>query len=165
MLVACGGGDKPPVEPPQNGYDATGLYYVKISGEGEPIAYSVAKGTSTAAVLTIPALFQGYPVKVIAAEGFMDYAELTQITIPTSIETIGLRAFLNCVSLEIVYVNRSATNGITKLETDTNDIAMGISVFTGCVWLDDIFVPENSVNAYRADEDWSVYYGRIKARP
>ena len=52
--------------------------------------------------ITIPAMWEGYPVVAIDHEAFAYCESLTRIVIPKSIVSIGANAFKNCVNLEDV---------------------------------------------------------------
>lgn len=80
------------------------LHFTSINGDTE---YSVSASniSGISGSLTIPATYNGKPVTEIANYGFGSYSYavgLTSVTIPSSIETIGEYAFLNCRSLRTV---------------------------------------------------------------
>ena len=82
-------------------------------------AYSVSKGTFTAAYVVIPATHKNLPVIEIADSGFSSYKNLKTITIPDGVTRIGDHAFLN----------NSALMGIGLPAGVTN---IGDNAFTGC---------------------------------
>ena len=75
----------------------TGLTYTLVSG-----TYTVSRGTATAANIVIPSTYNGLPVAAIAALGFFQYTNMTSITIPDNVKTIGSHAFRECTSLQSV---------------------------------------------------------------
>jgi len=67
-------------------------------------AYSVTKGTSTAQNVVIPAVYNGLPVTTIPEDGFSDYTNMTSITIPNSVTSIGYAAFYGCERLTSITI-------------------------------------------------------------
>lgn len=78
--------------------------------------------------VVIPSKINSFPVVVIGSNAFMENTSLKSVTIPESITTIGVQAFINCSSLEEV----TFSNGIGK-----NSIVFGDDVFKGCTSLSD----------------------------
>jgi hypothetical protein len=76
----------------------------------------------------IPSTYNDLPVTEIGAEAFMNFVNLTYITLPTSIETIGESAFSGCSSL-------------TNIEIPENVTMIGISSFADCVSLASLSLP------------------------
>jgi len=97
-----------------------GLAFILIN---DGTAYSVSKGTSTAAVITIPAIYEGLPVTTIADNGFLGYTNLTSIILPNGITKIGTYAFYQCTNLEsvviptVVIIGNFAFDGCSSLVT------------------------------------------------
>lgn len=92
---------------------------------------------------------QEYDVTGIASEAFKDNKNLTSVTIPSSINSIGDGAFSGCENLKdiTVYANEPIALG-----------SNGTSVFEGvnletCV----LYVPEASIDKYKADEIWGQF--------
>ena len=83
---------------------------------------------------------------------------IASITIPSSVNEIGIRAFTDCEALTTMYFKStlppsiSAERGFFK---DYNKIADGIP--NGLT----IYVPTNSVNAYKQTGGWSLYSSYI----
>jgi hypothetical protein len=94
-------------------------YGVTVSGEFEPIlpgtpgltftlinggaAYEVSRGTATAAIIIIPAVYNNLPVTKIADSGFFNYQAMTGITVPAYITSIGNYSFSGCSGLTAVF--------------------------------------------------------------
>jgi len=97
-----------------------GLQFTLLSGGN---AYSVSKGTATAAVITIPAIHEGKPVTTIADNGFLGYTNLTSIVLPNGITRIGSYAFYQCENLvsvvipTVVVIGNFAFDGCSSLVT------------------------------------------------
>lgn len=96
--------------------------------------YAAVSGCNTAATeVVIPAEFDGLPVKVIDEWAFWNCTELTGVTIPDSVVSIGYSAFSYCTSLTGVAIPSSV-------------IDIGEFVFSGCNSLTEITVdPDNAV--------------------
>ena len=78
-----------------------GLAFVKIDGKDE---YAVAGiGVCKDAALSIPSVYEGYPVTEIAEGAFTDNKGIVRVSIPFSVRSIGHLAFHGCVRLIEVY--------------------------------------------------------------
>jgi len=99
-------------------------------------AYSVAKGTTDAAQVVIPAEYEGKPVTAIAEQGFRSYTGMTSVTIPDSVTSIGSSAFSGCTGLisvtipdSVTSIDQFAFNGCTGLTSVT--IGNGVTSLSG----------------------------------
>jgi hypothetical protein len=92
----------------------------------------------------------------IEREAFYYCTGLTSIEIPNSVISIGNYAFYDCRKLNSITLNRSIYSGITGLGND---------IFYNCPSLTSIYVPADSVDAYKADANWSVYADKIQPIP
>jgi len=77
-----------------------GLAFTLINGN----YYSVSRGTATAAEVVIPSLYEGKPVTMIENYGFSSYTNMTSISIPDRITSIGTNAFYGCTSLTSITI-------------------------------------------------------------
>jgi hypothetical protein len=102
-----------------------GLAFVLIDGN---TAYSVSRGTATAAEVVIPEFHEGLPVTAIANNGFSSYTNMISITMSNRITSIGTFAFSNCTGLTDVTIPASVTS-------------IGSSAFSGCSNLTSITIP------------------------
>jgi len=91
-------------------------------------AYSVSKGTASAAEVVIPVLYEGKPVTAIELDGFNGYTNMTSVTIPNSVTSIGNYAFYNCTGLTSITIPNSVTS-------------IGRGAFFGCSGLTSITIP------------------------
>lgn len=115
-----------------SGKPTKGLSYT-LNDDGE--SYSVTGiGTAADAKIVIPEERDGFPVTSIDDWAFAG-SEITSVTIPDSVTTIGESAFYDCDSLEHVMLG----NGITSINYQT---------FSDCDALTDITLPD-SVTAIR----------------
>jgi len=80
---------------------SSGLAFTLINNN---TAYSVSKGTATASIIIIPAVYEGLPVIEIADSGFSSYANMTSIIMPSGLTKIGNYAFFQCGNLESVVI-------------------------------------------------------------
>lgn len=90
-----------------------------------------------------------YDVTGIAPETFKDNKQLTSITIPSSITSIGESAFAGCENLKEITVKADepialGSNGASVFE--------GVN-FETCV----LYVPEASIDKYKADKIWGQF--------
>ena len=105
-----------------------GLDY-KFSTDGEYLTV-VGIGSCTDTDIVIPSMYNGFPVREIAASAFEVCTSLTSITIPDSIITIGDYAFYGCRGLTDVTI----ANGVAVI---------GSSAFEGCTSLTSITIPDS----------------------
>lgn len=68
-------------------------------------------GTYDGTVVVIPSSINGIPVKKIGDEAFKDNENITRVDLPSSVETIGISAFENCINAEIVF-----TEGLLSIQ-------------------------------------------------
>ena len=73
-------------------------------------AWSVSKGTASAAEVVIPSMHLGLPVTEIAESGFSSYGNMTSVTIPNSVTSIGYSAFYECTGLTSVTFESTGIN-------------------------------------------------------
>ena len=107
-------------------------------------------------VLPTIVLYDGksYTVTVIGADAFRNNQNLTQITIPNTITSIGDGAFAGCVNLTVIIIHVENPIDIAKARTR----AGGSSVFEGvdketCI----LYVPDGSVEAYKTTDGWNEF--------
>jgi len=81
---------------PTNIVKTPGLAFTLINNG---TAYSVSKGTVTSSIIIIPSVYEGLPVVAITDSGFASYTNMTDITIPSSVTSIGQGAFSGCTGL------------------------------------------------------------------
>lgn len=82
--------------------------------------YTVTEiGGESASVIKIPSTYKGKPVKAIAKDAFSNYAHISGVELPDSLETIGEGAFKNCPSLKTVLIPSEIT-------------VIGKDAFAGC---------------------------------
>jgi len=130
-----------------------GLAYTLIDNG---TAYSVRRGTASAAEVVIPAVYEGKPVTAIAAYGFQNYTAMTSIRIPDSVTSILTGAFQNCTSLTSVTIPNSVTSigwaafnncsGLTSVTIPNRVTSIGDQTFSGCSGLTSVTIP-NSVTS------------------
>ena len=90
-------------------------------------AYSVTDYVGSNTEIVIPALYNGLPVTSIGNNAF-SHSNLTSITIPSSIVSIGSGAFYNCSSLANIAIPNNVTN-------------IGFGAFWDCTGLVSITLP------------------------
>ena len=132
-MTACG-------DQPTNGFvyelSSEGDYYVVMSYAG--------KGES----VSVPAEYNGKPVKEIAANAFSGNISLTSITVPNSVTAIGQGAFGGC----------SALRNIVLPFTGSSSNATGESAMFGYVFGQKMYADCVAVKQYYADKEFALYY-------
>ncbi len=77
---------------------------------------------------TVPAEYEGHPVKAVGIGAFSECAGLKSVVIPESVTAIGHSAFSKCADLESIVI----PSGVTKIAPFT---------FSGCVRLKNVEIP------------------------
>ena len=90
-----------------------------------------------------------YDVTGIAPKAFKGNKNLTSITIPSSIKSIGDAAFSGCENLKEIIINIDEP---IALEPNGASVFEGVD-FETCV----LYVPEASIEKYKADEIWGKF--------
>jgi len=132
------------------GHDGTqGLAFELINNGA---AYSVSKGTVTSGAVVIPATYNGLPVKEIAVGGFTGL-NITGVTIPSSITSIGDGAFGDCTSLINVTIPSSVTSiryrafryctSLTNVTISSGVTSTGDGTFENCTSLISVTIPSS----------------------
>ncbi len=108
----------------------------KFTTDEETNEVTIEKYNGSDKKITLPATYNGNPVTSIGEEAFQGKA-IEQVTIPTSITSIGTNAFDGCTSLKTVYYDgkkKTGWNAISKdgcaLPTDAVIICLGDYNFT-----------------------------------
>jgi hypothetical protein len=126
-----------------------GLAFTAINSNKE---YSVAKGTVTSGAVVIPASYNNLPVTTIADNAFVG-TQITAVTIPDSVKTIGGNAFVDCKGLTSVTIGNGVTNigagafartGITSITIPVHNsdslISIGNNAFLDCAGLKNVTI-------------------------
>ena len=115
-----------PVDPPKaNGTD--GLEYYPLPDD----TYGVKAGTTKyLSEIEIPATYNGKPVTQILPEAFSSATNLTSITIPDSVTSIGYYAFRDCTSLTSVVIGEGVTS-------------IGDAAFSNCTSLSSVVIGDS----------------------
>lgn len=131
--------------------DGDWKYEMPTSEQG---VYYVAGYTGTADKIQIPALFQTKPVTKINNNTFLNKSNLTYVSIPATINYIGMNAFYGCSSLESVSIPANVSEigpnafyGCTSLyslefpgESALKEISHNL--FSGCTALTEAVLPD-----------------------
>jgi len=91
--------------------------------------------------VVISPLYNGLPVKEIKASAFEGCADLTSVTLPLGITTVGEKAFYGCASLMGIYLRKSVTK-------------VGANAFFGCLDLKIFCEAESAPEGF--DEEWNA---------
>ena len=90
----------------------------------------LVKYLGNARTVTIPATFEGFPLRVIGDEAFIHSYTLTSVVIPNGVTTLGRNAFAYSSTLATVTIPASVTS-------------IGNNAFAGCSALRSINLPAN----------------------
>lgn len=101
----------------------------------------------------LPEYFQSYPVTVIDRNVFSGNNNIKEIVFSSTNTTVEQYAFMNCTSLETVYIPENVVSfgdrvfaGCTSLQTVTmlsDVVSMPTNMFSGCTSLCDLTLNEN----------------------
>ncbi|MBO4572489.1 MAG: leucine-rich repeat protein [Clostridia bacterium] len=116
--------------------------------------YAVSAGvTQYLDTITIPATHNGKAVSQIVKEAFRDATNLTTITIPDSVTSIGDYAFMWCNSLTSVIIPDSVTSigerafygcsSLTSVTIGDGVTSIGERAFYGCSSLTSVTIPDS----------------------
>lgn len=123
-LVECGSGEeKRAAEISEEGLEMT----LNVDGR----SYAVTGlAFSDDGNIVIPSQFRGLPVTIIGEKAFYNEHQITNVTIPSSVISIGYRAFSYCSSLASVTIQKGVTT-------------IGKEAFYGCESLMGIEIPSS----------------------
>ena len=126
--------------------DEQGIVYKLKQAEDNSLYFTVANHTEALkAEIVIPALFGGYPVKSIEYGAFSGCTNLTAVTIPNSVTSIGNDAFSGCENIKVVTIDIATP------------ITIDMSVFAWWYYKASLVVPEGSRAAYKAADGWKDF--------
>ncbi len=125
-----------------------GLLYTLTEDES---AYTVTGYEGTATKVVIPEKHEGLPVVSIAAKAFQDVDALAEISIPSTIESVGNYAFADCDGLTEVYIPHGPTfssnvfsdcKNLKKIEFAPSVTEIKDNMFSGCTGLVELVLPD-----------------------
>ncbi len=112
--------------------------------------YFVSKGSCTDNVIIIPEVYNDLPVKKISSRAFSGCNNLTSITIPNSVTSIGDYAFNYCANLTSITIPDSVLSigssafwgctGLTSITIPGSVSSIGSNAFYGCTNLKDVYI-------------------------
>ncbi len=107
--------------------------------------YSVKKcDSSVTGEVIIPSTYGGLPVARIDVYAFNGCKSLTSVTIPSTILTIGLKAFYQCTGLESVYItDLAAWCAIDFYDEFSNPLNYGKNLYINGVLATDLVIPSS----------------------
>ena len=143
--------------------DQDGDYTYTVSGGNATITgYTGAGGP-----ISIPATLGGFPVVAIGDYAFEDFDQifnLTSVTIPNSVTSIGHGAFSDCYDLTSVTIGNSVTSignqafyncfNLTSVTIPDSVTSIGVAAFQSCTGLTNLTIG-NSVTSIGG----SAFYG------
>lgn len=95
-----------------------------------------------------------YQVTSIGESAFQNNTVLEQVTIPSSVTSIGNNAFAGCVNLKAIYTYATEPVNLAKVRTrsDARSVFDGVDKET-CI----LYVPQGCVEKYRVAEGWNEF--------
>lgn len=127
----------------------------------EPVSggYSISKGEYAldedfTGMLEIPAEYNSANVVAIANDAFSVNTQLTGITLPESLTSIGTNAFGECTNVTTVISKRAEPLTVDACPEDAFDSA----IYAGGT----LYVPFGSIDAYSGTAPWANFNARIK---
>ena len=113
--------------------------------EDDPSYAIIGLGDYTDKNLVIPSKYNGFPVTRIDKNAFKNNESILSVTIPSSVNYIGVSAFEGCIGITsvelsegITYIGNHAFNGCTSLEKikmPSTVLNTGLGVFANCTSL------------------------------
>lgn len=126
------------------GYVITGDLTYKINYDNKTAF--VVEANNIGREVIIPEEVNGCKVISIMKEAFKDNLDVVIVTIPTTVEFIGAKAFMNCINLKTVIVEN------TKDYKDNVTLNVYSAVFANCTSLTNV-----SLRYPTALKDWSIF--------
>ena len=110
---------------------------------------TITKYNGSDAVVAIPSVINGVPVKIIGVSAFAKHTNLTSVTIPYGVTTIGNSAFYftgvtNLIipnSVTTIGIGAFASSGITSITLSNSLTSIGSDAFWNCEKLMSIQIP------------------------
>ncbi|MGI6710099.1 MAG: leucine-rich repeat protein [Bacilli bacterium] len=138
-----------------NSVTASGLEYaITLIDSNYSVIITGYQGIENEVV--IPETIEGHPVTTIAFSAFSGKTQLTSITLPTSLLSIGDHAFSGCTQISTISIPSSVTSignyvfhccsGLTSITLQTGITSIGNDAFSRCTQLTSITLP-NSVTS------------------
>jgi hypothetical protein len=119
-------------------------------------------------VIESPVIINGVevPVTEISDGAFEDCTELTSVTIPSTVESIGENAFKGCKNLEEIYCESGVPINLGKIKRVRTRTGEVITQFEGidfdkCI----LYVPIGSKTAYENAEGWNQFKHIVEYDP
>lgn len=132
-------------------------WYYSGTAESGLVVYKVEPATGN---IVMPSAFDGTPVVGVRAWAFSEAKEITGLTIPSSVKTIGEKAFYKCTGLctldlqaQVENFGAEAFSGCTSLKSVTfgpGIKTIGESAFVNCTSLTGVDIPEGVTNLSKA---------------
>ncbi|MCH5164235.1 MAG: leucine-rich repeat protein, partial [Clostridiales bacterium] len=116
--------------------------------------YAISKGAfNLSGELTIPSTYKGKAVTKIAGSAFAYFKQITNVTLPSSIKSIGDYAFRACSGLTSIAIPSSVTSigrftfgscsGLTSITIPSSVTSIGAYAFRDCSGLTSIVIPSS----------------------
>lgn len=127
-----------------------GIFTYELNEKNE---YTIIKCKTDTTFSEIPSIVNGYAVTAIGEQAFVECTFLSELTIPSSVKSIGAYAFSCCSGLKKVKVKSkitelsegvfSACSNLTEIELPDTLASIGKCAFLDCTSLETIDIPES----------------------
>ena len=156
-LTACG--DKGNGDATAGLKPTEGLRYIPAP-DGEEGYWVSGMGAAEVSEVVIPSTYLDEPVTGVASSAFRENEDLISVAIPSSVKTIGERAFYECGLLEVTFsegleeIGQDAFVGckMNKIDLPESLKTIGESAFEVCDFLKKITIPAGVISI----GDWSL---------
>ena len=133
-------------------YQPHELAFVLVDGD-DPYYIVTGIGTYVGSDVVIPSTYKDYPVCEISKNAFCEFPDITSISIPDSVISIGDRAFAECTGLtSVIFANGVASIGNSAFYDCTSLVStvipesvtnIGEAAFYNCTSLTSVTIPES----------------------
>jgi hypothetical protein len=137
-------------------YEGTAYHFINMGDLGEQSYSEIISYYSGDICIPVTVFYDGvtYSVTSISDYAFYNCNELTTVTIPNTITSIGNSAFSGCARLNHVF---SYIADPSLIEMDYGVFFRDVDNYANRT----LHVPAGSLAAYQADDRWSQYFGNI----
>lgn len=118
--------------------------------------YAIVECDTTAIITDIPSMRNGYAIVEIADQAFLGCTYITELTIPSTVKTIGAYAFAGCTGLKTVSLPYTLTEisdaafdactNLTEINIPEGVESIGTLAFAQCTSLESVTLPDSLVS-------------------
>ena len=130
-----------------------GVKYTLSSDGNSYVASGTEDGVTLSGEVVLARSYNGKPVTAIEQMAFYEYSDITSVTIPNTITTIGTGAFASCPKLESINIPDSVTTiggmvfyecpSLTSVTIPNSVTSIGVGLFEDCTKLASVTLGED----------------------